>query len=149
MDREPLLPITVRFAPDVYEAIREIASANGTSQAEIIRMAVAGNLARYLGDIRYIDPEQGEEVKRRVAQLIDAVSGIRNELNRIGVNLNQIARWMNTLAKYGDGDVGDGEAGDGEVEYGSVFLTGIKLDMLMYRYEQATKEVAEICRILG
>lgn len=111
-------------------------------------MAVAGNLARYLGNIKFIDPEQGTEIKRRVTELVDAVSGVRTEMNRISVNLNQIARQMNAAAKYGDGEAGNYEGGDGEAEFGNVFLTGMQLNMLMYRYELATEEVGILCHIL-
>ena len=139
MERKPLLPITVRFTKDAWDAIKEIADEKGMSQAEIVRMAVTGNLAQYLGSIRFIDPEQGTEIKRRVTELVDDVSGIRTSLDRIGVHLNQIARGLNMDAKYGNGE--------GGLE--NVFLTGMTLDMFLYRYELASKEVASLCRILG
>ena len=144
MERESLFPITVRFTKDKWEKIKKLADENGLSQAEIVRMAVSENLARYLGSIRFVDTEQGTEIKRRVTELVDDVSGIRTSLDRIGVHLNQIARRLNMETKYGNGEVGRGED-----ELGNVFLTGMTLDMFLYRYEEASKEVASLCRILA
>lgn len=154
MEREQLFPITVRFTKDAWDTIKEIADEKGMSQAEIVRMAVAGNLAQYLGSIKFIDQEQGAEIKRRVTELVDDVSGIRTALDRFGVYLNQIASKLNTGAEHGNGEVGNGEAGNGEagigeVERRNVFLTGSTLEMFIYRYELASKEVASLCRILG
>ena len=42
--------------------------------------------------------------------LADAVSDVRVELNRIGMNVNQITRHVNTKVKYGYGGAGSGNA---------------------------------------
>ena len=133
MERNALKPITVRFTKDAWEAIRDIADENRMSQAEIVRMAVAGNLARYLGDIRYIDPEQGKKIRSCVKELVDTVSKIMIELNRIGVNYNQAVRALNTKAKYGSNGSG-----------GSVTaLPEREIDTFISRYESATRKVVE------
>ena len=133
MDRNILRPITVRFTEDAWEAIRDIAESNGLSQAEVVRMAMAGNLSRYLGDIKFVDPKQGEQIRRCVASLVDIVSAIRIELNRIGVNYNQEVRVLNTEAKYG----GNGGSGGN----GTAF-PGKEIEMYISKYEAATRRVA-------
>ena len=131
MDREPLLPITVRFKEGAWEVIREIAEESGTSQAEVVRMAVAGNMAKYLGDVRYVDREQAEEIKRLVIGLMDVTSAVKAELNRIGVNYNQEVKAANAAAKHG------GRSGSGTA------LPVSEMDGIMARYERAVGEFGD------
>ena len=133
MGRSVLKPITVRFTEEAWEAIRDIADSNRLSQAEVVRMAVAGNLSRYLGDIKFVDPKQGEQMRSCVVGLVDIASAIRVELNRIGVNYNQEVRVLNTEAKYG----GNGGSGGN----GTAF-PGKEIDKYITRYEAATRRVA-------
>ena len=128
MDREPLLPITVRFKEGAWDVIRE----SGVSQAEVVRMAVAGNMAKYLGEVRYIDQAQAKEIKALIIELLDVASAVRTELNRIGVNYNQEVKAANASAKYG------GKAGAGTAAFPS-----LELDRLMGIYDQATRSFGE------
>ena len=140
MDKEPLLPITVRFKAAAWNVIREISEEMGVSQAEVVRMAVAGNMARYLGDVRYIDQEQAKEIKQLVVDLLDVASAVRNELHRIGVNYNQEVKAVNVAAKHG-GNVGG---------RGRTALPAAEMDRLMKIYDQATQRVgSKLYRILG
>ena len=139
MGRKRYEPITVRFTEDALNVMREIAGENGISVAEVVRMASAGNLADYLGDVRFVDQLQGAEIKARVAKLIDVMSDIEVGLIKVGTNINQIARRVNTEAKYGNGPSGSGDA---------VALLR-EIGVLVDRYERATKEAGAICRILG
>ena len=135
-----LLPITVRFTPDAWEAIRDIARSNCISQAELVRMAVSGNLGRYLGTIRVIDQAQADELKDEIARLFTVMSEIKGEINKIGVNYNQVVKNINIARKYG----GRGAAGNGA---GALPPMGA-LDTLMDRYERATEGVSDLCRFL-
>ena len=132
-------PITVRFSEEALAAIQDMAHDYCLSQAQVVRMAGAGNMAKYLGDVRYVDQEQAQEIKRLVVELLEVTSGVRNELNRIGTNVNQIARVANTAAKYGEGP-GNGESA----------LPAQELDSLMSRYEAAARRTGkELYRILA
>lgn len=143
-----LRPITVRFTPAAWQAIREMAEEEGVSQAELVRIAVAGNLNRYLGTIRYVDSDQGEEIKVLASRLMTEIANIGKELNRIGVNYNQEVRLTNINRKYGDGEAK--EAARKKVLSESKHLSKQDLDALIDRYEQATRTVGEaLCRILG
>ena len=139
MGRKRYEPITVRFTKEALSVMREIADENGISVAEVVRMASAGNLANYLGDVRFVDKMQGDEIKARVGKLADVMSDIEVGLIRIGTNINQIARRVNTEAKYGIAPAGSGDA--------AALLR--EIGVLMDRYERATKEAGAICRILG
>ena len=132
MDREPLLPITVRFKEGAWDVIREIAEESGVSQAEVVRMAVAGNMAKYLGEVRYIDQAQAKEIKALIIELLDVTSAVRTELNRIGVNYNQEVKAANASAKYG-----------GKTGAGAAAFPARELDGLMRMYDQATQRFGE------
>ena len=95
MGRKRYEPITVRFTKEALSVMREIADENGISVAEVVRMASAGNLADYFGDVRFVDPLQGAEIKAHVGKLADVMSDIGVGLVRVGTNINQIARRVN------------------------------------------------------
>ena len=146
---ERLRPITVRFTQDVYDAIADMSYENCISQAELVRMAVAGNLSRYLGDIRIIDKQQGAEIKEQVTAIFDAVSRVENELHRIGVNFNQAVRLKSIERKYGTTFNADRDEEERAVRGESVNLSKAELDAIISRYEQATRQVGDsLCRIL-
>lgn len=135
-----LLPITVRFSPDAWAAIRDIAYSSCISQAELVRLTVAGNLGQYLGTVKLIDRAQADELKAEIMKLFTAVSDVGNELNRIGVNYNQVVRDINTKRKYGNTGV--------EEKAGGTALPIGELNALISRYEEATEGVRDLCRIL-
>ena len=136
-----LRPITVRFGPDAWQAIRDLAADNNISQAELIRTTVAWKLHQYLGDVKIIDQQQATEIKAQIANLFTVISEVRNELNRIGVNYNQEVRQRNIERKYGGRDMTD--------RAGGTALSWQELDALISRYEQATEQVGEfLYRIL-
>lgn len=151
-----LRPVTVRFTTDGYKTLADLAQQKGVSLAEIVRVAAAGNLAEYFGTVRFMDMEQGDEIKKQVTALFDAVSQIQVELNRIGVNYNQEIR----LKQYERRLIANGYSGrqlanllDNErikmQAAGSYMLDMEAVDNLMSRYEEATKEVGDaLCRIL-
>lgn len=148
-----MCPVTVRFSADAWDAIRETAIENNMSMAELIRIAVAGNLGRYLGDIRIINEEQAAEIKRLIVSYLDTVSRVEIELRRIGVNFNQEIRLKQIERKYRGATSLHSRMKKQEEEKaiidGSGILSKEELDALITRYEQATKQVGDLlCRIL-
>lgn len=150
-----LRPVTVRFSGEAWEAIRDTAAENGVSMAELVRMAVAGNLSRYLGDIRIIDQRQAAEIKKAITALCDTASRIETELHRIGINYNQEIRLKQIERKYGDMTYSsmtwrmEKLKEVAAVKADSANLDKAELEKILKRYEQATKQVGEIlCRIL-
>ena len=149
-----LKPITVRFLSKTWDDIRAFAAEQGVSQAELVRNATAGQLYEYFGNIKFIDPEQGAEVKRYIIALLDTTSKILTELNRIGVNYNQEIRLKQIQRKYAGrhityDDAMRQSAEEQEVMNECAGFSQEKLDELITRYEQATKQVGDIlCRIL-
>ena len=98
-EMEKLEKVTVRFTPTAWEAIKTTAEENGMSAAELVRASVAGNIADYLGTVKFADERQGEEVKELVKSMISAQADLKLELNRIGVNFNQEVKLRNMAKK--------------------------------------------------
>ena len=91
-----LLPVTVRFTKSTLNAMQDAAEKSGMSLAEFIRMAVSMNMK----NIRTMDRQQGEEIRKAVLALSDTISKIENELHRIGVNFNQAVKLKQIERKY-------------------------------------------------
>lgn len=98
---QTLVPVTIRFSPDAWQALRDIAQQEGTSIVEIARLAIAGKLGDYYGTLKCLDRAQAGEIRKQVAELSNEVSNVGMELNRIGVNYNQEVRALNELNKRG------------------------------------------------
>ena len=110
MDNENgLQQLTVRLPLNVKEKIENLAKNGGCSTAEIIRRAVDGNLNKYLDNVQYVDREQGEAIKKQLENLFTEISGMRMELNRIGVNYNQELKLQNLGKQFRAGKIGISE----------------------------------------
>ena len=97
-----MVPVTVRFAPEVMAAIDDISDRHSVSKAEIIRLGFQSDLIKYLGNVEYVDANQGAEIRKLFGEICTELSRSRMELNRIGVNYNQEMRLKNIRAKYGN-----------------------------------------------
>ena len=139
--RPALTPMTVRFPQEVMAAIEYEARGSCFSKAQIIRMAVDGNLMEHLRSIRYIPEYQSQEILKLVDGLHDATWKTYIEFHRMGVNLNQIAYRVNAFARTG-------QPLPEEAKLAAV--TAGELYAVLDRYMKASGEVgAELCRILG
>ena len=90
-----LVKISARINQKIDDVMREMAKEYGVSFSEVVRLAIDGHLEQYFGNVQYMDAEQGREIRMRCALLGTEMQHIRNELNKIGVNVNQIAKWNN------------------------------------------------------
>ena len=104
-DENELIQVTIRLPLRVKEKIDNLAKSGGCSTAEIIRRAVDGSLNKYCDGLQYVDREQGEAVKELVGSVYTELSGMRTELNRIGVNYNQEVKLKNLERKYAEGKI--------------------------------------------
>ena len=94
-----LVKISARINQKIDDVMREMAKEYGVSFSEVVRLAIDGHLEQYFGNVQYMDAEQGKEIRMRCALLGTEMQHIRNELNKIGVNVNQIAKWNNIEAE--------------------------------------------------
>lgn len=153
-EKVELKPMTVRFSTDDWDTIESLARKNGINKTELVRIALAGNLARYLGTIRIINDKQATEIKELIKALLDEVSAVKIELHRIGVNYNQSIRLKQIERKYANSK-SDVTAMLRKFDEEKAVKSECKdfskddLDALISRYEKATKQVGDmLCRIL-
>ena len=88
-------PVKIRFDAYEYEAIKELSAEYHMSYAQIVRIAVAGNLTSYFGKVRYVDRNQANDIKGALLSVGNTLTDIRNQLKRIGVNYNQEIKLKN------------------------------------------------------
>lgn len=97
--KEKLVKITARIGSEVNDVIHDLASEFGVSVSQIVRLSIDGHLEKYLRAVRYIDVEQGEEIKKCICKASNEMQGIRNQIRMVGVNVNQLAKYMNIEKK--------------------------------------------------
>lgn len=95
----PMKATKIRFEQEEYDVLKSVADEYHVSLAEVVRLAVAGNLAKYLGTIRYVDQKQANAIGKLVSNCQSALWDIRNQIRRIGVNYNQEMKLRNIEAK--------------------------------------------------
>ena len=100
-EAEKLVRTEVRFTAEANKALDEIAKENGISKAQLIRYIVDNRMVDYLGSIKFIDPEQGEEIQQEIMSVMNELSAVKTELRRIGVNYNQEIKNQNQMWKSG------------------------------------------------
>lgn len=155
-----LVKVTARINEAVHEVIKEIADEYGVSFSEVVRLSIDGHLEKYLGTIQYIDKSQGKEIMQKCIQLANEMQGIQNELHRIGVNVNQIAKANNVhgrIKQLQDGiwhhtkNANEKWALMDKINELQAYVDTMQLndfspqdmEICVQRYEKASKEVAD------
>lgn len=90
-----LVKISARINEKVDEVMKDMAKEFDVPFSQVVRLAIDGHLEKYLGTVRYIDGDHGEYMKRATALIANELQGIKTALNRLGVNVNQLAKWNN------------------------------------------------------
>ncbi len=135
-------------------------------KAVVVRMSTAGHLEKYLGQVRFIDEEQGRTINENIVSIGNVISEMRNELRRIGINYNQEIKIRNIAKqiaieneaykkqeRHADLDAimahhNKIENLEKEMELlktSSCDLSKDELENIMQRYEEATEN---LCKIL-
>ena len=90
-----LVKISARINEKVDEVMKDRAKEFDVPFSQVVRLAIDGHLEKYLGTVRYIDGDQGEYMKRATALIANELQGIKTAMNKLGVNVNQLAKWNN------------------------------------------------------
>ena len=90
-----LVKISARINEKVDEVMKDMAKEFDVPFSQVVRLAIDGHLEKYLGTVRYIDGDQGEYMKRATALIANDLQGIKTAMNKLGVNVNQLAKWNN------------------------------------------------------
>lgn len=140
--RVRMQPVTIRFAPEAWHALKGAARQTGVSVAEMARGLIIGSLNRYTDSVKFLDEDDAKAVRSKMAEIGNGVSRVALELNRIGVNYNQEVRALNALTKGGC------QTGTGRPAASA--LRRDELEKLLSEYRQIGKKVGELqCLIRG
>ena len=123
--------ITVRFSEEEARELMTIAREYNTTISDVVCCAASGELDKYLGRVKYVDPQQGSAINRNIITLGNVIMETRDHLRRIGVNFNQVARSVSS---------GDMKA----LNESGALISREELDAITRRVEQATKKAGEI-----
>ncbi len=151
--------LTIRFSEETWDLIREVAAKHHVSAAELVRQMVLVNMSKQ--DNRLLDPEQEEQMRSEMQALrgvlldvLNEISKVRLELNRIGVNYNQEIKLKNIERKYrGVTDMYSLQQKFRETEAvteDSQLLRKDEIDAIMQRFRDAVQKAGEaLCHILA
>ena len=155
-----MIPMTVRFSPDVMAIIEQIATEHGMTKADIVRITINDRLEKYIGNTKYVDEKQGAIINKNLVTIGNLLIEARDEMHRIGVNYNQVVRLRNIEAKrnalqqypmqtyeqtkryFTDKETLDRE--EERIKNGSETLQIEKLEQLIERMERVVERAGEI-----
>lgn len=103
VESKKLVATTVRFSAEANKAIQDLADEYGVSKSEVVRLAVAGGLEKYLGNLKYVDEQYAKIINANIMILANLMQDIKSELRRIGVNYNQQVKAMHEKKKMSVG----------------------------------------------
>lgn len=160
-----LIPMTVRFSKEANDIFQELADKHKVSKAQVVRLAAAGSLERYFGNLEYIDRRQAQVINKNICSLGRLMQEMTKEIRRIGINYNQELKLRNIERKKKQLEEKDKSLGFSvdEVRQGQVYRRKIReldrealeiksdptllnkqeLKNIIERYEEATKKVSE------
>lgn len=152
VNKNRLVPITVRFTVGAIEAIGDVAHKHSMTKAEIVRLAVDGRLSTYLGNLVYVDNKKADAIHKEISELGTKLEKIRFELNRIGVNYNQEMKLKNIEKKYSKRtdyeSLKHKEKELEKVKSETVSLSQNDLDEIMTKYENALSGAIDTLGVL-
>lgn len=93
--RERMESMKIQIPAGEMQIYRQLAKDYDMSIAAVFRAVTNGKLAEYLGKVRYVQPEQAKEIRQILMDLGNNMTKTRLEINRVGVNLNQLAQVAN------------------------------------------------------
>lgn len=94
--------ISLRLSNELKERLDRLAKQFNLTLSATCRLAIEKNLSEYFGNIVFIDDDTAQKVDRHIITIFNALQGIKNELNRIGVNMNQRTKQLNKISKTVD-----------------------------------------------
>lgn len=87
--------INFRVDEEVYNALTELAEDRGISRSDLVRMILSNELSKYY-KYKGIDKETFEKYIGTLSKISDKIGASERQLYKIGNNLNQIAKKVNT-----------------------------------------------------
>lgn len=83
--------IGLRVTEDSYVEIKDFCESYGVSVSDFLRLTLDGELEKY-GRYKGLTKDEIVEYVKKTNELIEALGKVHWEVNKIGVNVNQIAK---------------------------------------------------------
>lgn len=103
-EKTPKKPATrvrsFRLTQSESDLIDKLAAEYDVTPSHVMRLVMSSNIKKYFGDLKYMDHDQGVEIKKIITDIAEYLSKIRYELNRIGVNYNQDMKLRQAQKKF-------------------------------------------------
>lgn len=140
-NEEKMHVMKVRVTPAMHESLKELSDEFDVSIAKIVRLALDNNLEKYLGDIKYVDKQQAQQINKNICTVGYDLREIGNQLRRIGINYNQELKLKHIEEK----NMSDFEKQQARkvVTKNVNLLDKNELENLITRYEKATESLGE------
>ena len=87
--------INFRVDEEVYNALTELAEDRGINRSDLVRMILSNELSKYY-KYKGIDKETFEKYIEALSNISAVIGSSERQLNKIGNNLNQMSKIMNT-----------------------------------------------------
>ena len=88
--------VCVRFDANDVKMLNSIATEYGTTISDVIRSATEGQLAKYLGNVKFVNPEQGNKIQNCSFEILKQISETHDYMRQINVSLNQLLQRIDT-----------------------------------------------------
>ena len=143
--------MSVTMSTTTYNTLCELADKFHLSRAFIVRLAIENRLEQHLGNIMYIDKEQGQDILKQLLEISDSCRAIHNNIRRIGINHDLQLKLKIAKKKYMDTSNSIYTKQAGIFEYNSILKEIEKsapdmeaLQAMLKQYEDLIKQMEEL-----
>ena len=88
--------VCVRFDANDVKMLNSIATEYGTTISDVIRSATEGQLAKYLGGVKFVNAEQGNRIQNCSLEMLSQISETHDYMRQINISLNQLLMRIDT-----------------------------------------------------
>lgn len=88
--------VHIQIQPELWDEVGYVAKELRISKGDVVRKALRGQLEQCQGSLRYVNAADGEVLVKKISEIFNNLQDIDFEIHRIGVNLNQIAKTLNS-----------------------------------------------------
>lgn len=140
-NEEKMHALKVRVTPVMHESLKELSDEFDVSVAKIVRLALDNNLVKYLGNVKYVDKQQAQQINNNICTVGYDLREIGNQLRRIGINYNQELK-LKHIEEKNMSDFQKQQAMNAVTKDVNL-LDKNELENLITRYEKATESLGE------
>lgn len=93
------IQVNVRLTDEEGAILDRVSNQLNLSKSEIVRHALNDNLEKAMTQKVMMTPEDRERITRIISELLNELNAMTGEINRVGNNINQIAKVLHSENK--------------------------------------------------